>query len=114
MDEDKLQVNDENDILVIQIQGNGILDDLIFLKVNVKSIVQRFEENYRELDKKSLVGDLGLFNRNIFFLKEMIEGNDNYYVVDEKEEDEKEEDIKEDDMFILEEGRIVNFMKEMK
>lgn len=58
--------------------------------------------------------DLGLFNRNIFFLKEMIEGNDNYYVVDEKEEDEKEEDIKEDDMFILEEGRIVNFMKEMK
>lgn len=114
MDEDKLQVNDENDILVIQIQVNGILDDLVFLKVNVKSIVQRFEENYRELDKKSLVKDLGLFNRNIFFLKEMIEGNDNYYVVDEKEEDEKEEDIKEDDMFILEEGRIVNFMKEMK
>lgn len=112
MDEDKLQVNDENDILVIQIQVNGILDDLIFLKVNVKSIVQRFEENYRELDKKSLVKDLGLFNRNIFFLKEMIEGNDN--VVDEKEEDEKEEDIKEDDMFILEEGRIINFMKEMK
>lgn len=112
MDEDKLQVNDENDILVIQIQGNGILDDLVFLKVNVKSIVQRFEENYRELDKKSLVGDLGLFNRNIFFLKEMIEGNDD--VVDEKEEDEKEEDIKEDDMFILEEGRIVNFMIEMK
>lgn len=111
MDEDKLQVNDENDILVIQIQGNGILDDLVFLKVNVKSIVQRFEENYRELDKKSLVGDLGLFNRNIFFLKEMIEGNDD--VVDEKEEDEKE-DIKEDDMFILEEGRIVNFMIEMK
>lgn len=112
MDEDKLQVNDENDILVIQIQVNGILDDLVFLKVNVKSIVQRFEENYRELDKKSLVGDLGLFNRNIFFLKEMIEGNDD--VVDEKEEDEKEEDIKEDDMFILEEGRIINFMKEMK
>lgn len=112
MDEDKLQVNDENDILVIQIQVNGILDDLVFLKVNVKSIVQRFEENYRELDKKSLVKDLGLFNRNIFFLKEMIEGNDD--VVDEKEEDEKEEDIKEDDMFILEEGRIVNFMKEMK
>lgn len=112
MDEDKLQVNDENDILVIQIQGNGILDDLVFLKVNVKSIVQRFEENYRELDKKSLVGDLGLFNRNIFFLKEMIEGNDD--VVDEKEEDEKEVDIKEDDMFILEEGRIINFMKEMK
>lgn len=112
MDEDKLQVNDENDILVIQIKGNGILDDLVFLKVNVKSIVQRFEENYRELDKKSLVGDLGLFNRNIFFLKEMIEGNDD--VVDEKEEDEKEEDIKEDDMFILEEGRIVNFMIEMK
>lgn len=112
MDEDKLQVNDENDILVIQIQGNGILDDLVFLKVNVKSIVQRFEENYRELDKKSLVGDLGLFNRNIFFLKEMIEGNDD--VVDEKEEDEKEVDIKEDDMFILEEGRIVNFMIEMK
>lgn len=112
MDEDKLQVNDENDILVIQIQVNGILDDLVFLKVNVKSIVQRFEENYRELDKKSLVKDLGLLNRNIFFLKEMIEGNDN--VVDEKEEDEKEEDIKEDDMFILEEGRIVNFMKEMK
>lgn len=107
MDEDKLQVNDENDILVIQIQVNGILDDLVFLKVNVKSIVQRFEENYRELDKKSLVKDLGLFNRNIFFLKEMIEGNDD--VVDEKEED-----IKEDDMFILEEGRIVNFMKEMK
>lgn len=112
MDEDKLQVNDENDILVIQIQVNGILDDLVFLKVNVKSIVQRFEENYRELDKKSLVKDLGLFNRNIFFLKEMIEGNDD--VVDEKEEDEKEEDIKEDDMFILEEGRIVNFMIEMK
>lgn len=112
MDEDKLQVNDENDILVIQIQVNGILDDLVFLKVNVKSIVQRFEENYRELDKKSLVKDLGLLNRNIFFLKEMIEGNDD--VVDEKEEDEKEEDIKEDDMFILEEGRIVNFMKEMK
>lgn len=109
MDEDKLQVNDENDILVIQIQVNGILDDLVFLKVNVKSIVQRFEENYRELDKKSLVKDLGLFNRNIFFLKEMIEGNDD--VVDEKEEDEKEEDIKEDDM---EEGRIVIFMKEMK
>lgn len=42
----------------------------------------------------------------------MIEGNDD--VVDEKEEDEKEEDIEEDDMFILEEGRIVNFMKEMK
>lgn len=42
----------------------------------------------------------------------MIEGNDD--VVDEKEEDEKEEDIKEDDMFILEEGRIVNFMIEMK
>lgn len=112
MDEDKLQVNDENDILVIQIQGNGILDDLVFLKVNVKSIVQRFEENYREFDKKSLVKDLGLFNRNIFFLKEMIEGNDD--VVDEKEEDEKEEDIKEDDMFILEEGRIIIFMKEMK
>lgn len=109
MDEDKLQVNDENDILVIQIQVNGILDDLVFLKVNVKSIVQRFEENYRELDKKSLVKDLGLLNRNIFFLKEMIEGNDD--VVDEKEEDEKEEDIKEDDM---EEGRIVIFMKEMK
>lgn len=112
MDEDKLQVNDENDILVIQIQGNGILDDLVFLKVNVKSIVQRFEENYRELDKKSLVKDLGLLNRNILFLKEMIEGNDD--VVDEKEEDEKEEDIKEDDMFILEEGRIIIFMKEMK
>lgn len=58
------------------------------------------------------MGDLGLLNRNIIFLKEMIEGNDD--VVDEKEEDEKEEDIEEDDMFILEEGRIVNFMKEMK
>lgn len=56
-----------------------------------------------------MVKDLGLLNRNIFFLKEMIEGNDD--VVDEKEEDEKEEDIKEDDM---EEGRIVIFMKEMK
>lgn len=114
MDEDKPQVNDENDTLVIQTQGNGTSDDSAPLKVNVKSIAQRFEENYRELDKKSPVGDLGLSNRNTLFPKETTEGNDNHYVVDEKEEDEKEEDTKEDDTFTPEEGRIANFTKETK
>lgn len=112
MDEDKPQVNDENDTLVIQTQGNGTSDDSAPLKVNVKSIAQRFEENYRELDKKSPVGDLGLSNRNTLFPKETTEGNDD--VVDEKEEDEKEEDTKEDDMFTPEEGRIANFTTETK
>lgn len=111
MDEDKPQVNDENDTLVIQTQGNGTSDDSAPLKVNVKSIAQRFEENYRELDKKSPVGDLGLSNRNTLFPKETTEGNDD--VVDEKEEDEKE-DTKEDDMFTPEEGRIANFTTETK
>lgn len=105
MDEDKPQVNDENDTLVIQTQGNGSAP----LKVNVKSIAQRFEENYRELDKKSPVKDLGLSNRNTLFPKETTEGNDD--AVDEKEEDEKEEDTKEDD---TEEGRIATFTKETK
>lgn len=109
MDEDKPQVNDENDTLVIQTQGNGTSDDSAPLKVNVKSIAQRFEENYRELDKKSPVKDLGLSNRNTLLPKETTEGNDD--VVDEKEEDEKEEDTKEDD---TEEGRIATFTKETK
>lgn len=109
MDEDKPQVNDENDTLVIQTQGNGTSDDSAPLKVNVKSIAQRFEENYREFDKKSPVKDLGLSNRNTLFPKETTEGNDD--VVDEKEEDEKEEDTKEDD---TEEGRIATFTKETK
>lgn len=109
MDEDKPQVNDENDTLVIQTQGNGTSDDSAPLKVNVKSIAQRFEENYTELDKKSTVKDLGLSNRNTLFPKETTEGNDD--AVDEKEEDEKEEDTKEDD---TEEGRIATFTKETK
>lgn len=109
MDEDKPQVNDENDSLVIQTQVNGTSDDSAPLKVNVKSIAQRFEENYRELDKKSPVKDLGLSKRNTLFPKETTEGNDD--AVDEKEEDEKEEDTKEDD---TEEGRIATFTKETK
>lgn len=113
MDElDKPQVNDENDSLVIQTQVNGTSDDSAPLKVNVKSIAQRFEENYRELDKKSPVKDLGLSNRNTLFPKETTEGNDD--AVDEKEEDEKEEDTKEDDTFTPEEGRIATFTKETK
>lgn len=108
MDElDKPQVNDENDTLVIQTQGNGTSDDSAPLKVNVKSIAQRFEENYRELDKKSPVKDLGLSNRNTLFPKETTEGNDDAV-------DEKEEDTKEDDTFTPEEGRIATFTKETK